>query len=110
MVQILEEKSITISEVRKILEEKEAELDEIQRRALDFARKFARLELGKAREIVERLTKEFDLTVDEAVQIVNCMPSSVEELRIFFPAGKRRILIEPRLKDMIKLLSEYASR
>ena len=104
----LTEKPITISSVKKILEERgETELDQFQRRTLDFVQKFAKLDANKAEELVGKLTEKFGVDTKEAVQIVNSMPKSVEELRVFFAVGKRRIIATAQLEDILKLLDEY---
>ncbi|HYB92971.1 MAG TPA: RNA polymerase Rpb4 family protein [archaeon] len=104
----LSEKPITIASVKKILEERgETELDQFQHRTLDFVQKFAKLDANKAEELVGKLTEKFGVDTKESVQIVNCMPKSVEELRIFFAVGKRRIIATAQLEDILKLLDEY---
>ncbi len=66
---------------------------------------FSKLDGEKAKELTKRISEEFDIGIKEAVQIVNCMPKSVEELRVFFPRHK---VIEPeKLEKILKLLDEY---
>jgi DNA-directed RNA polymerase subunit F len=104
----IDERSLTISELKKILEQiGEENLSQFQRRNLEYARKFARLEPEKAAELVEKLVKSFDITEEEAVQIVDCMPRSPEEARIFLVASRKKILLISQLKEIIKLLDEY---
>jgi len=57
---------------------------------------------------VERLVKEFELEVGEAVQIVNCMPETIEELRVFFPRYK--MVATEKLEAILKVLDEYRSK
>lgn len=105
---ILSEKPITVTEVKKILERiGEAELDQFQRRTLDYAQKFGVVKEDKAEELTTKLIEKFGVESREAVQIVNSMPKSVEELRTFFVASKRRIVATAQLEDMLKLLDEY---
>jgi DNA-directed RNA polymerase subunit F len=43
---------------------------------------------------------------DEAVQIVNCMPKSIDELRVFLASGRK--IIDPSvLKAIVALLDEH---
>jgi DNA-directed RNA polymerase subunit F len=49
--------------------------------------------------------KEFGLDEDEAVQVVNCAPESVDELRIFL-AGGRKIIEVAKLESIVALLNE----
>ncbi|MEM0488030.1 MAG: RNA polymerase Rpb4 family protein, partial [Candidatus Bathyarchaeia archaeon] len=90
----LKEKFLTIPQVKKLLEAiGEENLDQFQRRTLDYASKFSKIDAENAEKLVEKLTKDFELEEAEAVQIVNCMPSSVDELRVFLGGGRR--IIDP---------------
>jgi DNA-directed RNA polymerase subunit F len=55
---------------------------------------------------VERLVREFGLEEEEAVQIVNCMPKTVDELRVFL-AGGRKIVDASIMKTIVSLLDEH---
>jgi DNA-directed RNA polymerase subunit F len=100
------EKLLTLSQVKKLLESiGEEELDQFQRRTLDYVSKFSRVNAGAAEKLVEKLMGEFGLEEEEAVQIVNCMPKSIEELRTFLTGG-RKIIETSRLEAVINLLDE----
>lgn len=102
----VKEKNLTIPQVKKLLEELgEENLDQFQRRTLDYASKFSKVNTETAEKLVEKLVSEFGLEEVEAVQIVNCMPSSVEELRVFLGGG-RKIIESSKLEEMVKLLNE----
>ena len=58
-----------------------------------------------AEELVEKLMKEFDLEESEAVQVVNCMPETVDELRIFLASG-RKIIETSKLEAIVTLLND----
>jgi DNA-directed RNA polymerase subunit F len=49
--------------------------------------------------------KEFDLDEAEAVQVVNCMPETVDELRVFL-AGGRKIIETAKLEAIVALLND----
>ncbi len=101
------EKILTVPQVKKLLEELgEENLDQFQRRTLDYASKFSKCDAETAEKLVEKLVKEFELEDAEAVQIVNCMPGSVEELRVFLGGG-RKIIEASKLEEIVKLLSEH---
>jgi len=101
------EKSLTVPQVKKMLEEiGEEKLDQFQRRVLDYASKFSKVDAETAEMLVEKLVKEFGLEEAEAVQIVNCMPSTIEELRVFLGGG-RKIIEASKLEAMVKLLNEH---
>lgn len=101
------EKNLTIPQVKKLLESLgEENLDQFQRRALDYTSKFFRVDAEVAEKLVEKLVEEFGLEEEECVQIVNCMPKSIEELRVFL-AGGRRIIETSKLEAIINLLDEH---
>ncbi|MEM0057541.1 MAG: RNA polymerase Rpb4 [Candidatus Bathyarchaeia archaeon] len=101
------EKFLTIPQVKKMLEELgEENLDQFQRRVLDYASKFSKVDAETAEMLVKKLVEEFGLEEAEAVQIVNCMPTSVEELRVFLGGG-RKIIEASKLEAMVKLLNEH---
>lgn len=105
--ELLKEKFLTIPQVKKLLEAiGEENLDQFQRRTLDYASKFSKIDADTAEKLVEKLVKDFELEEAEAVQIVNCMPTSVDELRVFLGGG-RRIIDPAKLDAMVKLLNEY---
>jgi len=108
---ILEEKVIPIPKVKELLESMdEDELDPFQRRTLDYAVKFSKINADKAEGLIADLIRSYSLEREIAVQLVNCMPSSVEELRAFFLAGKRKILASSQLEQILKLIDGYRER
>lgn len=100
-------KNLTIPQVKKILEDMEEEkLDHFQHRTYNYISKFSKVETETAEKILEKLTKEFDLEEEEAVQIINCLPKSVEELKPFLATG-RKIVETAKLKKIINFLNKY---
>jgi len=89
----------------ELLEIGEENLDQFQRRTLDYLQKFSKIDESVAPVLLERLVKEFGLDEDEAVQVVNCAPESVDELRIFL-AGGRKIIEAVKLESIVALLNE----
>lgn len=103
---IAERREITIAEAKQILEKLE-NLNPFQARTLEYANKFAKVDPSKANELVETLIKEFEIERKDAIEVVNCMPTSIEELRAFFSTGRKRLIITTQLEKMLKLLDEY---
>jgi DNA-directed RNA polymerase subunit F len=102
----LSESKLTLPQVKKVLASVgEEHLDQFQRRTLDYVSKFAKVDAEDAEKLLETLVKEYGLAEDEAVQIVNCMPESVDELRIFL-AGGRKIIENSKLQAIVALLNE----
>ena len=102
----LSENRLTLPQVKKVLESVgEENLDQFQRRTLDYVNKFSKVESEKAEELLQKLVKEYELDEAEAVQIINCMPETVDELRVFLAGGKK-IIEAQKLSQIVELLSE----
>lgn len=102
----LSENRLTLPQVKKVLETiGEENLDQFQRRTLDYVNKFSKVDAAKAKKLLEKLAKDFDLDETDVVQVVNCMPETVDELRIFL-AGGRKIIETAKLEAIISLLNE----
>lgn len=100
----MKEKLLTVPEVKRILEKiGEENLDQFQRRALDYAAKFAKIESRPAEKLAKDLIKKFNLEEEEAVQIVNCLPESIEEIRVFLASG-RKIVETQKLNEILTFL------
>lgn len=100
------ESRLTVPQVKKILETiGEENLDQFQRRTLDYVKKFAKVEPEKAEDLLQTLIKDYDLNEAEAVQIINCMPETVDELRVFLAGGKK-IIETSKLNTIVELLNE----
>jgi len=103
----LSSQTITIPQVKAILEKLgEEQLDQFQRRSLDYAAKFSKLDPEMAEELKDILAKKFELDEEEAAQIVNCMPKSIEEMRIFL-AGGRKIVETAKLQAILSTLADH---
>lgn len=84
----------------------EENLDQLQRRTFDYVSKFSKIDAEAAEGVMQRLVTEFGLEEIEAIEIVNCMPKSIEELRVFL-AGGRKIIETAKLDAIINLLNEH---
>jgi DNA-directed RNA polymerase subunit F len=100
------ESKLTLPQVKQVLESLgEENLDQFQRRTLDYVSKFAKAAPADAEMLLERLVKEYGLDENEAVMVVNCMPETVDELRVFL-AGGRKIIETQKLSAIVSLLNE----
>jgi len=100
------ESRLTLPQVKKVLETiGEENLDQFQRRTLDYVCKFSKLAPETAEELLQKLVKDFEVDEAEAVQILNCMPETVDELRVFL-AGGRKIIDTQKLSQIVELLNE----
>jgi len=103
-------RALTVPEVKEILESiGEEQLDQFQRRSLDYASKFSKVDPSTAEKLVTELVGKFELEEEEAVQLVNCMPESVEEIRVFL-AGGRRIVETSKLEKILAFLNEHRKK
>jgi DNA-directed RNA polymerase subunit F len=106
-VSVLDRKEITVAEAKKLLEAQGENLDPLQRRVLDYATKFSKLSPEDSLKMVEELTKDDLIEKSVAVQIVNSIPESVEELRAFL--GRQRIISEEAINAIIGIIKKYRS-
>jgi DNA-directed RNA polymerase subunit F len=107
---ILESTEVTIAEAKRLLERaEESELGEFQRRVLEYDQKFAKLKADKARKLTSDLVSGFGIERKEAVQVVNCMPQTVGELRSIL-GSKGRILTTEQLEEMLKTIEKFREK
>lgn len=107
---VLKEKLLSVPQVKKLLESiGEEQLDQFQRRTLDYATKFSKVDAETAEMLIGKLVSEFGLEEEEAVQIVNCAPESIEEIRVFL-AGGRKIVETSKLETILSLLAQYRKK
>lgn len=97
---------ITVPEAKKLLEDAEDQ-NLFQLRTLEYTRKFSKMDSSKAVELVNLLMNRFTIDRKDAVQVANCMPGSIQELRAFFSTGRKRIILTSQLLDMLKILDTY---
>jgi len=103
----LKEQTVTVPQVKEALDSiGEERLDQFQRRSLDYATKFSKFEAKDVETLVTKLVKDFELEEEGAVQIVNAMPESVQEIRVFL-AGGRKIIESSKLEKILDFLNEY---
>ncbi|MGD0450631.1 MAG: RNA polymerase Rpb4 [Candidatus Bathyarchaeia archaeon] len=102
----ISESRLTLPQVKKALElVGEENLDQLQRRTLDYVNKFSKVDPEKAEELLQTLVKEYGIDEVEAIQVINCLPETVEELRVFL-AGGRKIIETSKLHSIVELLNE----
>ena len=77
--------------------------DQIQKRTLDYTTKFSKTAPEIAKKLRKELMSDCGLSEEEAVEVVNIMPKSMEELRTF-TSGWRKLLPTETLEKMLKIL------
>ena len=101
----LKERTITVPQVKEALEAiGEERLDQFQRRSLDYAAKFSKVDSDNVDTLVNKLIEYFEVKEEEAVQIINAMPESIHEIRVFL-AGGRRIIESSKLEKILAFLN-----
>jgi DNA-directed RNA polymerase subunit F len=101
------EKKLTLPQVKKTMDSiGEENLDQLQRRTFGYVSKFAKVDAEASEKLMQKLVTDFGLEEVEAIEIINCMPKSIEELRVFL-AGGRKIIETSKLEAIIKLLDEH---
>ncbi len=97
-------KLLTIPEAHQILQRIDiVKADQIQKRTLDYTAKFAKATPESAKKLRKELETECGLSEEEAVEVVNVMPKSIEELRTF-TSGWRKLLPTETLEKILKIL------
>ena len=101
---------ITVPQVKETLETiGEERLDQFQRRSLDYATKFTKVDPNKVSTIVKKFVEQLEVEEEEAVQIINAMPESIQEIRVFLSGG-RRIIESSKLEKILVFLNKYRKK
>lgn len=99
-----EKRLLSIPEANQILGKIDLEkADQIQKRTLDYTTKFSKTEADSAKKLRKQLEEVAGLSEEEAVELVNISPKSVEELRTF-TSGWRKLLSTETLEKILKIL------
>jgi DNA-directed RNA polymerase subunit F len=106
----LKESIITVPQVKEALEAiGEERLDQFQRRSLDYATKFTKVDPDKVETVLKEFMENFEVEEEEAVQIINAMPESIQEIRVFLSGG-RRIIESSKLEKILDFLNKYRKK
>ncbi|MCS7132375.1 MAG: RNA polymerase Rpb4 family protein [Nitrososphaeria archaeon] len=102
---------LSLPEVEKIMSSSENELNTLQLRVLNYVKKYSKLPVEKAEALVNELMEKFELTREEAVQIVDICPTHVEELRAILSGYKRLVSFllfsEEKLQAIVDIVKRY---
>jgi DNA-directed RNA polymerase subunit F len=114
MMEVLEERPVSLPEVAVILKSKEKlyAKDEIellyeQRRALDHAKKFSNISAKDSKEMITKLSS-LDITIgaERVIKIIDLMPQNVDDIRAIF-AKERFKYTEDEIKSIIDIVDQY---
>lgn len=105
---INEKYPISIPEVLKILFSiSEGNLTSIQQRVLDYASKFSKVKPDDAPKLISILTSDFGVEPELAVQLVDIMPRSVEEVRTILRTGRWRLASTEVFLKILEVLDSF---
>jgi DNA-directed RNA polymerase subunit F len=97
---------ITIAEAKDILSKIDPEhADQIQKRTQDYLAKFSKTDSDTARNMRKELVEDCGLTTEEATELVNILPKTQEELRVF-TAGWRKLIPTNTVEKIVKILAQ----
>jgi len=109
MTDIMNKEIITLPEVKALLQAvKPEEMDQIQRWTYDYVVKFSKSDDKQSNMMKKELIERCDLKEEEAAEVVNILPQSLEELRAFTFGWKKLILTEnlEKILNIVKQSSE----
>jgi DNA-directed RNA polymerase subunit F len=114
IMDVMEERPISVPEVTAILKQKEedyvaagGELLYEQKRALEHGLKFSTITIKDAQELTGKIAAlELNLTADRIVKIVDLMPKSVDDIRAIF-AKERFKYTEEEIKRITDVVDQY---
>ena len=106
----LKERIVTVPQVKETLESiGEEQLDQLQRRSLDYATKFTKTDSIAIDTVLKELVEKFEMEKEDAGQILNAMPESIQEIRVFL-AGGRKIIETSKLEKILVFLNKYRKK
>lgn len=104
------ERPVTISEVRKMLEKRQEEVEEDeelryeQKVTLQQAQKFGEKDVERVKKTIEEL-EELDIEEEDAVSIVNLMPFNKDQVNLIFEK-KRYDLDDETVEKALKIIDD----
>jgi len=102
------EKPVTLAEVKKILKDlskEKEELDYVQKKALSHAQKLSRVSLKDA-EALQKELMEKGVEEEKAIEIINIMPKTRDELRTLFSKERKQPETE-EIDSILDVLAKY---
>jgi len=105
-MKVVEASRLSIPEAKKILEKRMGEEDvtSSQRSIYEYLSRYVKVDADRAVEIIKFLEEKFGFDEFTAIQIVNIMPETVEELRILLP--KDRYVSGEEASKILSVLKE----
>jgi len=108
-MEIINEKPVSIVEVKKILEAKakEKKLGYEQNNVLEHLRKFCKLSKKNAEQMIENLGKIEKLKDKHIMTIVNNLPEDLDDLRLLF-TNERITISQDDKKKILEIVKKFS--
>ncbi len=113
--EIIDEKLLTLSEVKEILEgilklrKEDGEEEQVYefRKALGHASLFSKISSTESRDLVNRLTSDIGISLETSIRISDLLPLSNDEIRAIF-SKEKCTLKEEDIKRILDIIKNYA--
>ncbi len=107
-MEIINEKPVSIVEVKRILEAKakEKKLGYEQNNVLEHLRKFCKLSKKNAEQMIENLSKIEKLKDKHVMTIVNNLPEDLDDLRLLF-TNERITISQDDKKKILEIVKKF---
>ncbi|HLC50838.1 MAG TPA: RNA polymerase Rpb4 family protein [archaeon] len=108
-MKVLDSTPVSMAEAKEIMSEREkkGELIYEQKLALEHLKRFTKLSESDAKKFIEELFSIIRMSPETAVQIVNLLPKTPDEIRLIF-TGERFSLKEEEIEKIIALTKKYS--
>ncbi|MCS7097438.1 MAG: RNA polymerase Rpb4 family protein [Candidatus Methanomethyliaceae archaeon] len=105
--EIVREEVLSLPQVKKLLEKRfsEGEPNYLQKITYDYVTKFSKLPSEKAEELLNKLKAE-GISPESAAQIVNIMPSVIDELRVLVSTEKK-LFLPSELEKILSIINSF---
>jgi len=101
----LSRKPISSGEVKEILNKLDQDsTDQIQRRTLEYVKKFSTANPKKVSKIVTNLMKLEELTQEQCYELIDINPRTIQELRVF-TSGWKKLLPNETLEKILSIVA-----
>ena len=107
-MEILDEKPVSMADVKKILEAKakDKKLGYEQNNVLEHLRKFCKISRNNAEQMMEGLRKMEKLKEKHVMLIVNNLPRDLDDMRLLF-ANERVSLSQDEKKKILDIVKKF---
>ncbi|MBN1328985.1 MAG: hypothetical protein JXA54_05885 [Candidatus Heimdallarchaeota archaeon] len=105
--EIINKEPVSLPEVVAIFNKrkKNGELNYLQRIALEHAQKSSEMNGKQARTLIKKMMTDFELSENIAINIINFMPETLDELRVFLQDASKTYTKED-VEKILNLLRE----